>query len=236
MLTVLPQLDRLKDKALDILFPRWCIGCGKEGDFLCTTCRRSLRRIVALICPLCGRPQPSGVTCPSCVAWRADIDGIRSPFRFESVIREAVHQLKYRNIRALAPALAGLLRDYLADNPVPGEVLVPVPLHWKRLRERGYNQSELLGRELGRLTGLPLVTGCLTRQRQTPAQARTATVEERLRNVAGAFNCRTDAVKGKGVLLIDDVCTSGATADACAAALKAAGAISVWALVLARKI
>jgi len=188
------------------------------------------------LCPRCGRPQPSGILCPGCVSWQAEIDGIRSPFQFDGVIRQAIHQLKYQNLRALVVPLAKLLQGYLSTNPLPAEVLVPVPLHQKRLRERGYNQSSLLARELSKLINLPVVDNCLSRQRHAPPQARTSTVEERQRNIAGAFACRDYRLRDKQVLLIDDVSTSGATLDACAAALKAAGATSVWGLVMAREI
>lgn len=151
-------------------------------------------------------------------------------------MRQAIHQLKYRNLRALATPLTELLRDYLIANAMPVEILVPVPLHQKRLRERGYNQSYLLARELGRLTNLPVVGDCLIRQRHTPPQARTATVEERKSNIADAFVCCDHKLRDKQVLLIDDVATSGATLDACAAALKASGAASVWGLTMAREI
>jgi len=150
-------------------------------------------------------------------------------------MRQAIHQLKYRNLRALIVPLAQLLRDYL-NNPMPAEILVPVPMHPKRLRERGYNQSGLLARELGKLTNLPVVDDCLIRQRHAPPQARTSNVDERRSNIADAFTCRDHRLRDKQVLLIDDVATSGATLDACAAALKASGAISVWGLVMAREI
>ena len=222
--------------ALDLLFPRWCIGCGREGDFICPSCLKSLPRIMPPICPRCGQPQSSAILCRSCVGWQAEIDGIRSPFRFDGVIRQAIHELKYRNLRAIAGLFAQWLNDYLTTNPMPGEVLVAVPLHRKRLRERGYNQSNLLAQELGKLAHLPVVDDCLIRERHALPQARTATVDERRSNVAGAFSCRNQRLKGKQVLLIDDVATSGATLDACARALKEAGATSVWGLVLAREI
>jgi competence protein ComFC len=231
-----PQLSKLKGIALDLLFPRWCVGCGREGDFLCPSCLKSLPRIVPPLCPRCGLPQSRDIPCPSCAGWPAEIDGIRSPFRFEGVIRQAIHELKYKNLRAIAGLFARLLNDYLAANPLPGEVLVAVPLHPKRLRERGYNQSSLLAKELGKLANLPVVDDCLVRERHSPPQARTANVDERRTNVAHAFACRDLRLKGKAVLLIDDVSTSGATLDGCARALKQGGATSVWGLVLAREI
>ncbi len=119
---------------------------------------------------------------------------------------------------------------------MPAEVLVPVPLHRKRLRQRGYNQSGLLCRELGKLAGLPVVAGCLVRQRHTPPQTETATASQRRANVATAFICRDSRLRNKQVMLIDDVATSGATLDACATAVKASGAGSVWGLTLAREV
>ncbi len=222
--------------ALNLLFPRWCVGCGKEGSFICHSCYSLLPRLTPPLCPRCGKPQPSGTLCSNCVSWQTEIDGIRSPFRFDGVVRQAIYQLKYGNLRAIAAPLAQLLNDYLAANPVPVEVLVAVPLHGKRLRERGYNQSSLLAKELGKLANLPVVNGCLIRQRYAPSQARTPTVEERQRNVADAFICCDQRLQHKQVLLIDDVSTSGATLNACAKALKAAGATAVWGLALAREI
>ena len=236
MVSVLPQVAKLRGMALNLLFPQWCVGCGQEGDPICYSCCNSLPRVMPPLCPRCGRPQPNGILCSSCVSWSAEIDGIRSPFRFDGVMCQAIYQLKYRNLRALASPLAQLLNNYLITNPVPGEVLVPVPLHQRRLRERGYNQSTLLAKKLAKLTSLPAVSDCLIRQRHTPPQARTSTVDERQSNVADAFTCCDHRLRDKQVLLIDDVATSGATLDACAAALKAAGATSVWGLVLAREI
>jgi ComF family protein len=233
---VLPQVMKLKRIALALLFPEWCVGCGREGQYICHTCRQSLLPIMPPVCPKCGRPQPDGMLCPGCINWQAEIDGIRSPFRFDGVMRQAIHELKYQNLRAMVTPLAELLHDYLVTNPVPGEVLVPVPLHRKRWRERGYNQSALLARELSSLTSLPVVEDCLIRQRYTPPQAKTASVSERQSNVTGAFICRDGSLRSKRVLLIDDVFTSGMTLNACAGALKSAGAISVWGLVMAVEI
>jgi ComF family protein len=233
---VLPQLARLRRTALNLLFPCWCLGCGREGQLICPSCKRKLPRINSPICPRCGSPQSSGIICPACYSHQHEIDGIRSPFRFEAVIRQAIHQFKYRNLRAIAEPLADLLGDYLADKAIPVEVLVPIPLHHKRLRERGYNQSELLARELGKLVALPVVADCLIRERHAPPQAVATSVSERQNNVVNAFVCHDQRLKDRKVLLIDDVATSGATLNACAATLKAAGASSVWGLTLAREV
>ncbi len=235
-MSVLLQVKRLGGIALDVFFPKSCVGCGKEGDLICDKCRRTMVRLLPPICPKCGRPQLSGVLCPACVGWRSSIDGIRSPFRFEGVARQAVHQLKYRNLRILARPLAELMRDYLVKTPLPSDMLVPIPLHPRRLRERGYNQSRLLAEELGRLTSMAVVHGGVVRQRYAPPQATTPSVEHRRANISGAFACTGHDFKGRRVLLIDDVATSASTLEACAVALKDAGATSVWGLVLAREI
>lgn len=232
---MLPRLARLGTAALDLLFPSRCLGCGKEGGLICPACRSKLPAITPPICHRCGMPQPDGELCSACLNYQHDIDGIRSPFRFEGVIRQAVHQLKYNNLRHIADSLAGLLDDYLSANPIPGEVLVPVPLHSRRLRERGYNQSHLLAKKLCKLTGLPVVADYISRKRQASPQTKTASVSQRRSNVAGAFICHGN-LKGRKVILIDDVATSGATLDACAATLKSTGAASVWGLTIAREV
>ena len=245
MVSVLPQFKELKGVALDFLFPRFCVGCGKEGRYICNSCRSSLARIEAPICLKCGKPllfstdsfEIGRLLCSNCVDWKADIDAIRSPFKFEGVIRKAVHEFKYRNLRAIAGQLASLLGEYLVTEcPISADVLVPVPLHSKRLKERGYNQSFLLANELSNFTGLPVNDSCLERNVYNVPQAKTKNVEERRQNVIGIFACKNGDLKDKKVLLIDDVTTSGATLNACAAALKTAGAASVCGLTLAREI
>jgi ComF family protein len=151
-------------------------------------------------------------------------------------MRQAVHQFKYRNLRALAAPLAEMLWEYLIASPLEIDVLVPVPLHRRRLRERGYNQAGLLARELAKLINKPVANDVLVRRRHTPPQARTSTLEERTHNIADAFTCRDRSLRDRRVLLLDDVATSGVTLDACAAVLKANGAAAVWGLVMAREI
>jgi len=202
---------------------------------LCLECTSGLARLLAPLCPRCGRPEVNGIVCASCRQTAGEIDGVRSVFCFDRAVRQAVYQLKYRNLRAIAPLLAGLLADYVRSNPIPGDVLVPVPLHPSRIRVRGYNQSRLLAAELGRQLGMPLAEDSLVRVGYVGPQVKASDVAERRRNVADAFACRDRELYGKRVILVDDVCTSGATLDSCAAALKKEGVASVWGLTLARE-
>lgn len=125
------------------------------------------------------------------------------------------------------------MAEYIEANPVLADVLVPVPLHSRRLRSRGYNQSALLAREIGRRASLPVVEDHLVRTRNSRPQVDVASREERRANVAGNFACDAD-VSGLAVLLIDDVATTGSTLSECAYSLKEAGASTVNALTLAR--
>ena len=152
-------------------------------------------------------------------------------------MREAIHQLKYRNLRALAEVLGHFLSDYDSAHPQPVDIITAVPLHPRRLRERGYNQSALLAKELGKLTGRAVRDDILERRRDTGPQALTASAALRRRNVRGVFRCRDGAgLEGRNVLLIDDVVTSGATRNDCGRALAKAGAANVRGLALAMDI
>ena len=229
------SLAQLKTAFLDLLFPLQCLGCGKEGTLLCPSCRDSLPRVRVPYCRACGAPVREGIVCPTCAGYPLAIDGIRSVLLFEGTVRQAIHQLKYRRLKAMAVPLGQLMADFLHAHPLPHDILIPVPLHSRRLRQRGYNQAALLAHEVGKLTGLPVVEDRLVRQRDTIAQARTATALERRANVRDAFVSRKTP-DGECVLLIDDVCTTGATLDACAIALKNTGAGPVWGLTAAREV
>lgn len=224
----------LSRAVVELFFPAHCIGCGRAGGFLCPACEGSLPGLLPPLCPRCGLPQ-AVEPCPACHRLSLDIDGIRSPYRFEGLARRAVHLFKYENFKALAPVLGGGLVEYLSRHPLPGEVIVPVPLHPARLRERGYNQAELLARGLGEGLGLPVSPGALTRRRPTPPQARLTARPQRWQNMEGAFQ-GGNGVAGKEVLLVDDVATTGATLNAAARALKGTGAKRVWGLTWAREV
>ncbi len=236
-ITLKSVLERATSFALDLLLPTQCLGCSKEGKLLCLTCIAALPRLEPPYCEVCSNAEVRGV-CRSCREQvhnsDRDLEGMRAPYLMQGLTREAIHHFKYRNVRVAAPLLGRLLADYLNDNPMPGEVLVPVPLHPRKLRERGYNQAGLLAREVGKITGLPVDEKLLYRTRNTLSQTHTSGSQQRLENMAGAFACRGDASE-KSFIVVDDVSTTGNTLTAGAAALKDAGASSVWGLVLAKE-
>jgi ComF family protein len=162
------------------------------------------------------------------------LNGIRSAAQFEdNPIRPAIHFLKYRNHKAVASILAVLLAEAYRRYQLAADVLIPVPLHAARFRERGYNQCELLAKATGQILHKPVSTSVLYRTRATKSQM-TLGVQERHQNVAEAFACNSAELSGQKVLLIDDVCTTGSTLDACADALKKSGVVAVWGLTLAK--
>jgi ComF family protein len=155
---------------------------------------------------------------------------------FEEGARELVHALKYRHQSALASPMGELMARCLEGEIPPIDVVVPVPLHPRRQRVRGYNQSLLLAREVSRRLESLLVAKAVARRVNTPPQAKAAGAEARRRNVAGAFEGRPGALAGRRVLLVDDVTTTGATLDACARVLLSEGGAScVWGLAFARE-
>lgn len=161
------------------------------------------------------------------------MEQIRSVAYAEGVLREAIHAFKYNGIIALAAPLVDLMADYWTTHPMAIDVAVPVPLHKSRERKRGFNQAAKLARGLSARAGIPVDEGILVRHRRTAAQVG-LDVRERVQNVRDAFTYVSEAAAGKNVLLIDDVCTTGSTLEACAVALQQGGAKSVKAFTLAR--
>jgi ComF family protein len=220
---------------LDLVLPPRCIHCQTAASWFCPNCVGQVILITGPVCERCGTPLTvENSDCRQCRRNPLlDIDGIRSASFFEdNPIRSAIHFLKYRNHQAVAAVLGQILAEAYQRYRLLAQVIVPVPLHAARLRERGYNQSELLARQIGYRLNLPVNTSALQRTRSTQSQM-TLGYEERHRNVSGAFTCAA-SLTGQTVLLVDDVCTTGSTLDACAQALKSAGAAAVWGLTLAK--
>jgi ComF family protein len=226
---------RFRNALLDLVLPPRCAGCGHTGSLWCATCHSAVQLVCDPVCPHCGRPQRSDDLCPQCRHGQRSrgIDGIRSAVIFEGPLRQAIHHLKYSGRSSLAEPLGDYMSARWQGGPLPADLIIPVPLHAARLRERGYNQSTLLARQLSHASALPVVEGALARIRATAPQI-TLNAAEREANVRDAFEARAELVISRRVLLVDDVCTTGATLVACSRALKAAEATSVWALTLAR--
>ena len=225
-------LTRAAGPLLDLIFPRTCAGCGREGGYLCDECEAAIPRLEPPQCSLCSTPSRSPL-CAWCRSANQPFDRITAPYRWTGIVQELVYSLKYRNVRASAPRLAELMSAHLMERSGTADVIAPVPLHPSRERERGYNQSEHLAREISKSTGIPMAADVLARTRNTPPQVSMSTPDERRQNVIGAFECVGD-VTGKRVLLVDDVVTTGATVAECSAQLRKAGAASIWVLSLGR--
>ncbi len=232
-----PRLaSTLWERALDLVFPPRCVACAAFGSFLCYACLSSAPRAEPPRCPVCWMPTDrTDAHCWRCYDRTFSFEGARCPFVYDGVARRAVHALKYDGLFAVAPTMATDMAACLRDWAPPVAAAVPVPLAGGRRRSRGYNQSELLAREVARQAGLPVLPHALGRRRAAPPQARSADEAARRANVAGAFAAESSRLPAGGVLLIDDVMTSGATLDACAAALRAAGSGPIFALTFARE-
>ncbi|MBI5033910.1 MAG: ComF family protein [Chloroflexi bacterium] len=221
----------LRQALLDLFFPPRCVVCRQIGEWFCAPCRQAINRILPPICQQCGRPL-NRTDCPYCQKLPLQINGTRAVAFFEGSVRQAIHALKYNHRPELARPLGALLSDYFSAHPIPADALVPIPLHPEREHARGYNQARLLAQELGRHSNLPVWNDVLTRTRHTRPQVELDAVDRR-DNVHDAF-VATERVTGARILLIDDVCTTGATMDACGQALQARAAKSVWGLAVAR--
>ena len=210
-------VSRLLRSTLDVLFPVRCVGCSRSGAYLCAACLTQAKR------PSPAPPPESG-----------PLADVLTPLAYEGVARTAVQHLKYRGVRALAPEMARLMAWEVAVTVPPPFAFVPVPLHPKRLRERGFNQAELLAREVARVLDAPLTTGAVRRMKDTSSQVDTSNRADRLRNVRDAF-ASTGSLDGETIVLVDDVTTTGATLSAAASALLSAGAARVYGLTFAHE-
>jgi ComF family protein len=218
---------------LDWIFPPECGGCGKKGARWCGDCLSSSQIIGDNCCELCGDITVSAGICVRCQRTRPEYTQARSFAVFQGSIRNLVHRLKYKGDMSLGEALAKPLISDLKRIGWKFDMVIPVPLSLGRMAERGYNQAALIALPVAMGLQVPYRGKAMQKVRHTLSQVGLS-FDERLINLADAFEVDVKIVAGKKVLLIDDVTTSGATLNECARVLKAAGAQEVYGYTFAR--
>ena len=237
-------LRRAGRAVLDTIFPPLCMSCRKrvsEPNALCPECWLAVTFIAGAVCARCGTPfeaDPGSETiCGPCHAAPRAFDRARSLFKYDDASKGLILGFKHGDRLDHVPGLARWLGRCGAELLQTADVIVPVPLHRWRLWKRRFNQSAMLARELSRQSGKPHRPLLLERTRSTPSQGEMPSAKARRRNVLAAFRVPVpsrDEIRGKRILLIDDVFTTGATLEACARALKRAGAAGVDVLTVSR--
>lgn len=225
----------------NVLFPKFCLGCGKFGQYFCPECLKKVAFATVQKCSVCNKPTINGLTHSLCQGKNC-LDGAIAVFLFRGIIRKAIIKIKYKFIFDLGAVLAKLTVGGLRFNysflPFLGErdwAITSVPLHPKRERWRGFNQSQLIGRQIAKRLGLPFVDNLLVRTKDTTPQMQLSRAQ-RLKNLKGTFSLNPNfpfSIVDYQFVLFDDVSTTGATLRECGKVLKKAGAGAVWGLTIA---
>ncbi|HOZ56481.1 MAG: DNA utilization protein GntX [Parcubacteria group bacterium ADurb.Bin316] len=229
-----------RDFILDLIFPKECVGCGQEGSWLCPSCYQKLEFSKVQYCLNCKTENNSGEFCPNC---RNEyyLDGVTIVGNYDDkIINHLIKMLKYHFIKDVAIILGNYLVDFLQKThnlpilkitKIP--IVIPVPLHKRRRRWRGFNQTKEIAEITAKHFQLKINATNLIRIKHKKAQAK-LNEEQRLKNVAGCFAWRGENLTGANIILIDDVVTTGATLNECAKILKQNGASQVWGMVIAK--
>ncbi|MEL7649452.1 MAG: ComF family protein [Sedimentibacter sp.] len=235
------------ESLLEILYPEknTCFFCGTYDEeiqdrYICADCEKNVRRIVPPVCLRCSKPvepdSPAGL-CTDCRLSSWNFEMCRSPFCYEGLIKKGIYMFKYHNkpyfYKFFGKSLAGYMKSICYTD---FDLIVPVPLHRSKMRKRGFNQSKLVASYISRDFSIPMAE-VLRRIRKTPKQSEMSR-EERRANMEDAFSLKNekmaDLLKEKTVLLVDDVFTTGSTADECSKVLKQGGADKVYVITIAR--
>lgn len=222
---------------IDLIFPRKCFGCGREGAYICPKCL-SNARLVRPICPTCGKPSVDGMTHANCVR-PLGLDGLVAFWKYDGAIRKSILSLKYQFAFDIVQELGQhLLMALQADfNPLPKQaLLVPIPIYKDRENWRGFNQAKEIGKILADALGWELTPDLLTKMVRTQPQTELAR-KERLKNLRGVFSLNPHyplPINHQSLILFDDVWTTGSTLKEATKSLKRRGFNEVWGLTLAR--
>ncbi|OGY41780.1 MAG: hypothetical protein A2Y82_02820 [Candidatus Buchananbacteria bacterium RBG_13_36_9] len=235
--------QKIKNFILDLIFPKECIGCGREGYYLCKSCREKIEIKKRFECALCHRESNFGRICPGCQK-NTSLKTIWVVADYNNkILQSLIHGLKYQYLEEISTHLANLVIKYLEDYNIfkqfditnENSVVVGVPLHKKRLLSRGFNQSDLIAQEIAKYFKMPFVK-LIDREKNTQTQIGLDR-QDRQRNVENAFSLSNNYsnYKNKKIILIDDVVTTGSTLTECAKILQSAGLVDIYALVIAQR-
>ena len=224
--------DALK-RALEILYPLHCGGCGARGFVICPECIDSFRVVEEdSTCPVCGRWTGKRTMCGECIDEKRGFQQGHYGFYFENRLRDALHAFKFERRKDVGKHLISLIRDKISTLSDIADVIIPIPVTEKRLKERGFNQAFIISEEISRITLRPVLHAALHKIRETADQF-TLSKDERRKNIKGVFAVRNaKEVAGKKILLVDDLFTTGYTVREASRVLKRekAGEVSVFAL------
>lgn len=251
---MLKMIEKIHKSIIDTLFPIFCLDCGKEENWLCPGCIEKIKLLSSQVCPLCEKSATEkGRICSICsgkISAKGDflpIDGLLTAVRYkDGNISHLVHLYKYSFIFDLSIPLGKLLAKSFIRNDLPlPDFIIPIPLHARRLRWRGFNQADLLSRHISQnispAFSIPVISELIIRKKYTPPQMKIKNYGERQKNMRGAFQISPkepaipEEIKNKRILLIDDIATTGATLFECSTLLKRNGAKEVFGAVIARQ-
>lgn len=227
------MLLEVKNFILDLFFPVTCTNCGKEGEWLCKECEGKINFINSSFCAKCNRLTEEGKLCDSCRR-NSKLGGILIVGYYnDEILKKIIWEFKYNFVEEIGSYLAKLMIQQLGDKiNKESSIFAAVPLDKKRLRWRGFNQSEILAREAAKSLNIDFLKDTLKRVKKTESQIG-LTRKQREENVRGAFTVNR-VVKDKRIYLVDDVMTTGSTLEECAKELRVAGAREIWGVVLAK--
>ncbi|MFC1608964.1 ComF family protein [Patescibacteria group bacterium] len=236
-------IQKINKLILDTLFPIQCISCKKQNYWICDQCLSEIIIKDKQVCPICEQVTiPDGQTCFKCKQ-KHSIDGllVAIDYKENKVIDKAIHYFKYRFIEDLSEPLGKIItKTFIRSSLKIPDAIVPIPLHSKRLRWRGFNQAELLcshiSQNISPNLSTPILSSALIRSKNTPSQMKIKNYHQRKSNLKNAFLVKNEAeIKNKRILLVDDISTTGSTIFECAKVLKKSGAKDVFGIVIARK-
>ncbi len=232
---------------LDILFPKSCLSCSKEDFYICPACFAKIPIKNEVNCRFCGKRRPDGRTCAPCKAKnQSSLTGLLIASEWNNLlVRQMIYECKYRSVKELAKSMAEIMVKFLKANQLINAqtdklILMPVPLHKRRLQWRGFNQSLVIAQGISSLTKIPVENNLIIRNRYTRPQMEIKDRIERIKNIAGAFALNQKEISAekrinnKIIILIDDVCTTASTFEECADILRILEPKEIWGLALAR--